>query len=407
MLPSALGTTIAAFLGHHSSREVGSFVALPSQRGQLTSRDPTDLYAEAQSSILHTVSAGALSAVACSAGAIAALAGLATVRPHQLRASFVLSRCAEGEASKDAAAAPEEGQAEEPAKAEAVPEGESTAEPEGPAEEGTDSQADEGDADGEDEDEKEEMAESDEKADEPSAKAKPSKWMCGECNATNFASSTECHKCGAQKPSPAEMELLAQRIAAKDEVGAVMDSFLRLQADLQNYRRQHTESMSRAKDLGKQDALRKLVPFTSEIEKALVPPEGMTDREQSIFESYTLLFKKIQGVWDKLNVERQVVELGTKFDPVKHRKASEREPANEDETPGTIVEVVEEGWNFEGQVLVPSEVAIVAFPKEDETPDDAADDAADEAAEEPEDSAAEGEDDAPAEDASVKENVDA
>merc|ERR1719348_1953463 len=108
-----------------------------------------------------------------------------------------------------------------------------------------------------------------------------------------------------------------------------MDEFIRLQADLQNYRRQHGDSLKRTETLG--------------------------EKEAKIFESYSLLFKKVLAVWDKFGVEAMEVAEGDTFDTKRHRKAESREAEGE-QTPGTILEVLERGWTVEGQVLIPAEV---------------------------------------------------
>lgn len=182
----------------------------------------------------------------------------------------------------------------------------------------------------------------------------------------NFAASSKCDKCGSTKPSPQEMALVEGKQEASEEVNKVLDSYLRLQADLQNYRRNHTEAMSRAQVLGKQDALKKMLPLNEEIEQAMIEPEGMDDKDKGIFTSYSLLFRKISAVWAKAGVEAQTVEVGDKFDPKIHQKVEERE-ATEGEVPGTVLEVLKSGWKCEGQVIVPSAVAVVASPKVQET----------------------------------------
>jgi len=194
---------------------------------------------------------------------------------------------------------------------------------------------------------------------------KPKKWICIDCGSSNFPAATECHKCGASKPSAAESALMDEKRQAQEEVGKVMDKFLRLQADLQNYRRQHTEKMSRAEVLGKEDALRRLLPVSMEVEEALKPKEGLSDREQALFSSYSLLFGKLPTILEKFGVSRMEVEVPSKLDQVKHRKVGERQPEG-DEAPGTITKVVSQGWMCEGKVLIPAEVEIVAFPPEEE-----------------------------------------
>lgn len=267
-------------------------------------------------------------------------------------------------AEAKASAAPEAEPPAEPAagaEASAAPEAEAPAEPaagtEAPAAEGTEGV----------EEEEEEMVDDD--APTPAGKEeakveeapKAKKWTCVSCGASNFATASECHKCGAPKPSKTEMALVDAKAAAKEDVKKAMDEFLRLQADLQNYRRQHESEMSKAQDLGMQDALRKLVPFSLDVEEALVKPEGLTEKESNLFQSYSILFRKVQGVWDKFGVKPLTVQVGDKFDPIRHRKAESREPEG-DQVAGTILEVLEQGWTCDGKVLIPSEVVIVAFP---------------------------------------------
>jgi len=228
----------------------------------------------------------------------------------------------------------------------------------------------------------EELAEEEPKAE----KKKATKWACSGCGANNFAQVRECSKCGGKKPSRPEAEKLAERAEAKDQVAKVMDEFIRAQADLQNYRRSHNDAMSRAKDLGKQDALRKLVPFSNDIDAALVAPEGMTEKEAKFFESYSILFNKVHKVWEKFGIKAQEVAVGDKYDLNSHKKVEERK-AEGDETPGTILSVVTPGFALDGKVLVPAEVSIIAVAKEEapkaKAKEEAAEESAEEAAEEP------------------------
>jgi len=209
-------------------------------------------------------------------------------------------------------------------------------------------------------------------AEDKSKKKKNEKWTCSSCGAKNFQQVSDCHKCGQHRPSKAEEALLAEKEAANGEIKKVMDDFLRAQADLQNYRRKHTESMSRAEELGKQDTLKDLVPFSEDIAAALVPPENMTERETALFESYSLLFRKIDDAYAKFGVEPTDTKVGDKLDPLLHLKVEERE-APGDESPGTILEVVKQGCKCEGKILIPSEVAIVAFPEVEEAEAEAGD----------------------------------
>lgn len=234
------------------------------------------------------------------------------------------------------------------------------------------------------EDEEGEKADEEAEDDKEEEKKKPTKWKCMDCGATNFPGSRECEKCGATKPSKEEADLMAARNEAKNEVGDVMDSFLRLQADLQNYRRQHEEAMSKAKDLGKGDALKKLLPIVEDIEAAMVEPEGLSDVDKAIFTSYSILFRKVTDSFTKAGVETCSAEVGEKFDPVRHLAVEWRQVEDDAQDPGTILEVIKTGWKCEGKVIVPAQVAVVASKEEP-----ASEDIEDSAGEEPEEAAKE------------------
>lgn len=237
-----------------------------------------------------------------------------------------------------------------------------------------------------------EKADENGEGDQAEEKKKPAKWNCLDCGATNFPGSSECDKCGAQKPSKEEAELMEARNKGKNEVADVLDSFLRLQADLANYRRQHDEAMSKAERAGKQDALKKLLPINEDIEAALVEPEGLSDVDKAIFTSYVLLFRKVTDSFTKAGGETCSAEVGEKFDPVRHLAVEWRQVEDDDKDPGTILEVLKTGWKCDGTVIVPTQVAVVGA-KEDEPSEDAeetAEEAAEEAAgDEPEEKAAE------------------
>jgi len=224
-------------------------------------------------------------------------------------------------------------------------------------------------ADGEEDDEDEEDEEDDDEEEN-----KPSKWKCLDCGHVNFAQATECDKCGALKPSPEEAKLVEERDEAKDEVAKVMDGFLRMQADLQNYRRQHDEAMVRARDLGKTDALRKLLPFNEDIEAAIAETEGMDDKDKAIFDSYSLLFRKVGDVWAKNGIQSSTATVGEKFDTIEHIVVEERE-ATDGQEAGTILEVVKSGYKCDGKVVLPVEVVVVASEKEAEEDADGEDEA--------------------------------
>jgi len=202
-----------------------------------------------------------------------------------------------------------------------------------------------------------------EKSEEKAEKAE--KWDCPACGTKNFPAATECHKCGATQPSEGEVALQEEKAKAATALASKMDEFLRLQADLQNYRRDHESQMARAKDLGKQDALRAMLPFTNVIDKAVEPPEDMSEKESKLFQSYSLLFGKVKETFGKFGAEPFEAEVGEEFDATRHKFQEFREPA-EGEKSGVVVEVLRNGWKCDGKILIPSEVVVTKLADEDD-----------------------------------------
>jgi len=170
---------------------------------------------------------------------------------------------------------------------------------------------------------------------------------------------------------------MAELEQAKDEAGIqytkAMDDLIRLQADLQNYRREHDEAMSRAKGNGKIDALKKLLPISEDIKAAIVEPEGLAEKDKAIFDSYSLLFRKVDDVWSKVGAEMIAAEVGDKLDPAMHVAVKER-PAQEGQKPGTVIEVLKAGWKCDGRTVAPAKVIAAKEKQEQEEEADEAED---------------------------------
>jgi len=363
--PLAAGATLAAFAGAPVGGPAEAFTAPLHRvaRAPATSRTSRALWPVAFPGAVSgaaAVNEGAATPTELSTGSIlvasaaALLAAGSRRRPGgglARKAESDEKAAAEAEAPEKAEGEEEKGKAKEEGKGEAVADEKAADEGEAPSDEEPPAEGEESEA--------ETKAEA--KA-TPPEEEKPQKWVCSSCGAKNFPQVDECHKCGSRQPSKAEMSLMEERDAAKGEVKKALDGFLLLQADLANYRRQHGESMSRAQDLGRQDALRKLVPLAEDIGKGVVPPEDLPQGDKALFDSYSLLFKKVTDTYSKFGVEVLETETGEKFDQLSHRKVEEREPEGEEE-PDTILEVLKTGWKVDGKVLIPSEVAVVATPE--------------------------------------------
>merc|ERR1712167_437697 len=110
--------------------------------------------------------------------------------------------------------------------------------------------------------------------------------------------------------------------------------------------------MSKAHVLGMQNVLRRLVPFAHQISGVCARPAGLCDKERALFASYALLATKVVDLYRTYGAQPQAIVIGSKFDPGLHLKVAEVKPTSEQQTPGTILEVLKHGWNLSGSVLV-------------------------------------------------------
>jgi len=133
----------------------------------------------------------------------------------------------------------------------------------------------------------------------------------------------------------------------------LMDNLLRLKAEFENYRRRMLKEQTRILDTAEGDLIRKLLPVIDNLQRALdhaAPGEG-----NSLKEGVSMVLEQMLGILQKEGLE--VVDPdGQPFDPEHHEAMMVVET---DECPeGTVVEVVQKGYRFNGLLLRPAMVKV-------------------------------------------------
>ena len=146
------------------------------------------------------------------------------------------------------------------------------------------------------------------------------------------------------------------------EAAEMKERMLRLAAEFDNYKKRTKSEIDGAKSAGKAEMVKELLPVLDEFELALLSAEAGQDKG---------LVKGIEMVYSNFvdSLRRAgLSELGAdgKFDPYKHEIVMVRADAKK--KPGTILEVMKKGYEFNGIVLRPASVVIS---KEPEGTDDA------------------------------------
>jgi molecular chaperone GrpE len=150
-------------------------------------------------------------------------------------------------------------------------------------------------------------------------------------------------------------EEVARLAAEKEEL---TNTLVRRQADFENYRKRVERERKDEARRGAGRVLQDLLPVLDGLERAL------RSHANPAYDEYRKGVELIQRhLWDTLNrhgLERIVAE-GKTFDPHYH-EAIERVETNE-HPDGAILQVVQEGYLFDGRVLRPSLVRVAVAPE--------------------------------------------
>lgn len=150
--------------------------------------------------------------------------------------------------------------------------------------------------------------------------------------------------------------LLGDAEAKRDEY---LDIARRAQADFENYRKRMAAEVQAAALRGKVEVARGVVPVLDDLERALaaagLDPEG--DSEDPLAHGVLLVFRNLRETLGRTGVE-VVDPKGEKFDPNFAEALSTVQV--EGTEAGVVVEVMQKGYRFDGQLIRPAMVVVAA-----------------------------------------------
>jgi molecular chaperone GrpE len=150
-----------------------------------------------------------------------------------------------------------------------------------------------------------------------------------------------------------EEEPAAEALSAEERAPAPDDSYLRLAADFDNYRkrvaREQVEWTSRANER----LLNELLPVLDDLERAL---EAAAEHEEAkLEEGVRLVHRELKDALDREGVAE--IETEGHFDPHVH-EALLSQPSEAEE--GSVLEVLQKGYKLGDHVLRPARVVVAA-----------------------------------------------
>ena len=139
----------------------------------------------------------------------------------------------------------------------------------------------------------------------------------------------------------------------EEEKKEQLQSFLRLRADFDNYKRRTRQEILQAADQGKEELLAELLPVLDNLELAL-DTTGEPEKWRSGVE---MIFRQFLEILRQAGL-KPIPSVGEIFDPNIH-EAIMREPSMEPEN--TVLEELKRGYLFGEKTLRPSMVKVAAF----------------------------------------------
>ena len=161
---------------------------------------------------------------------------------------------------------------------------------------------------------------------------------------TNFADA-EAPPAGA--PREAEPE--------QDDAAKFRDLAMRKQAEFENYRKRMARENAQAAERGAARLAKELLPALDHLELSLKGAEGHADAD--VIRGFALVRDELLAALAKCGIEAFSPE-GEPFDPNEH-EAMVQQPSEEAES-GTVLQVYQQGFRLNGQILRPARVVVAA-----------------------------------------------
>ena len=142
----------------------------------------------------------------------------------------------------------------------------------------------------------------------------------------------------------------------KNELAEQKDSFVRLQAETDNFRKRLSREKDEFSQYANERLFKELIPIFDNLERALEDPSNDT---KSLKEGLEMILKQFSAFLEKEKVE-PIKAIGEKFDPMVHEVLTSEESNDHEEN--TIISEFVKGYTINNRVLRPSQVVISKKP---------------------------------------------
>ena len=131
------------------------------------------------------------------------------------------------------------------------------------------------------------------------------------------------------------------QLVPKEELDKLKDSYLRLKADFENYKKNNKEVASKMYNEGKIETLIKIFPVLDSFDL------GLASADESAKKGMTAIYKQFTEILAKMNV-KAIDETYVDFDPKIHDAVMSVEDS---ENSGKVVEILKKGYKLNDKIL--------------------------------------------------------
>jgi molecular chaperone GrpE len=155
----------------------------------------------------------------------------------------------------------------------------------------------------------------------------------------------------APEPQPEEAKARAE---LEEELETWRDRALRLQAEIENFRKRQRRLAQERVEADRERLLRNFLQVADDLKRAL-DTDGADDNH--LREGIEVTYRSLRRVLEQEGVER-IEAKGEPFDPLWHEAISTIPHQGADVEPDTVVEVVQEGYRLDERLLRPARVVV-------------------------------------------------
>ncbi|MCL4404427.1 nucleotide exchange factor GrpE [Candidatus Marsarchaeota archaeon] len=145
---------------------------------------------------------------------------------------------------------------------------------------------------------------------------------------------------------------------SKKEYDELKERMLRLAAEFDNYKRRSAADVANAKNVGKAEMLKRLMPVMDEFELAMISSTKSSD--ENLARGVKMVYANLMGALKAEGMEE--VDTKGKYDPYRSEIVMVRETDKSE--PGEVLEVLKKGYAINGILVRPASVIIAKEPSE-------------------------------------------